>query len=63
MMYNQTHTSNNENRDTDQFKRCVGIGCKNNATHYMKILLINKSYWLCEDCKKDLESMGLINPQ
>ncbi|WP_148686366.1 hypothetical protein [Candidatus Nitrosocosmicus hydrocola] len=60
MMDNQTLPSNKENSATDPFKRCVGIECKNHAAHYMKILLVNKSYWLCDKCKKDLESMNLI---
>jgi hypothetical protein len=63
MLDNQTLTSNNENSMIDQFKRCVGLDCKNNATHYIKILLINKFCWLCEECKKDLESMNLINSE
>jgi hypothetical protein len=43
-----------------KFEVCAGKGCKNAATEFVKIDLINKGGWFCSSCKKELEKAGLI---
>jgi hypothetical protein len=42
------------------FEICAGKGCKNAATEFLRIDLINKGGWFCKPCKKELEKSGLI---
>ncbi|MGD9533389.1 MAG: hypothetical protein AB7V56_06435 [Candidatus Nitrosocosmicus sp.] len=61
MNINQIKSNDNiDNTNTKLIPYCIGKGCKNIGKHYLKIVLINKSAWLCDSCKDDFLQMKLI---
>jgi hypothetical protein len=41
-------------------KVCAGKDCRRQATHYLKIVYLNKWGWFCDHCKDSLVSNHLI---
>lgn len=39
---------------------CSGKDCSKPGKHYLKIIIIKKSGWFCDHCKKELELNSLI---
>ena len=59
--HQQQDSNNNIQNKTTKFKTsCDGKDCNNAASYYLKIVLINKSGYFCDACKKSLETIGLV---
>lgn len=50
-------------QDLVQYKICAGKDCNNEGIHGLWIIYINKKGFFCDNCKRDLESYGLIDTQ
>jgi hypothetical protein len=49
--------------DLVKYKICAGKGCTNEGVHSLGVIYINKKGLFCDNCKRDLESYGLIDTQ
>jgi hypothetical protein len=61
MLNKQSSANNNVNQESKEYKTiCAGLHCNNAPTNYLKLALIKKSGWFCNECKHDLEENGLV---
>jgi hypothetical protein len=58
----QSISDNKIQYDATEYKHkiCAGLHCNNVPTHYLKIVLIKKSGWFCNSCKRALEDDNLL---
>jgi hypothetical protein len=44
-----------------EYKTCMGRGCNNVATQYLKLVFVRKAGWFCSVCAEDLKENGLVD--
>jgi hypothetical protein len=59
--YNQNNSSNNNQYKINEYKECAGRNCKNNGKYKLFVKVIHMVGWFCNDCKKVLQEMNLVN--
>lgn len=47
------------NNNFHEFSVCAGRSCNNKGIHPIRIIYINKTGFFCDNCKKDIEYLGL----
>ncbi len=52
--------SNDQNKVIGYNLSCAGNDCKNVPMHNLRLVLIKKSGWFCEDCTRYLQEEGLV---
>ena len=51
----------NIDNNVQEYKECAGKNCKNYGKYKLIVKYIHKFGWFCNDYKKDLQEMDLID--
>jgi hypothetical protein len=61
MEHTQTESNSNDPCTVIKYNFfCAGKNCKNVPMYNLKLVLIKRSGWFCENCTQDLQENGLV---